>query len=68
MVIPILEEIRENLHITRMHNSSEQSPLGCKLGSAVVDTVIEAFNVRFGDGTEICVLKEGPGRQPRGYT
>ena len=47
-----------------MHYSSEQSPLG----SAVVDAVIEAFNVRFGDGTEICVLKEGPARQPRGYT
>jgi len=64
MVIPMLEEIRENLRSARMHYSVEQSPLG----SAVVDAVIEAFNVRFGDGTEICVLKEGPARQPRGYT
>ena len=64
MVIPMLEEIRENLRSARMHYSAEQSPLG----SAVVDAVIEAFNVRFGDGTEICVLKEGPARQPRGYT
>ena len=58
MVIPMLEEIRDNLRSARMHYSAEQSPLG----SVVVDAVIEAFNVRFGDGTEICVLKEGPAR------
>jgi hypothetical protein len=33
-----------------------------------MDDVIAAFELRFGDGTHLCEMKEGPGKQPCGYT
>ena len=33
-----------------------------------MDDVIAAFELRFGDGTHLCQMREGPGKQPCGYT
>ena len=30
--------------------------------------VIAAFELRFGDGTHLCRMREGPAKQPCGYT
>jgi hypothetical protein len=37
-------------------------------GVSIMHEVITAFNVRFGDGTYLCEMREGPGKQPCGYT
>jgi len=35
----------------------------------VLTLVIEGFETRFGDGSNVCEVDcEGPSRQPRGYT
>ena len=37
-------------------------------GVIIMDDVIAAFELRFGDGTHLCEMEEGPGKQPCGYT
>ena len=41
-----------------------QAPRGVK----VLESVIVEFNKRFGDGMSVTKFREGPGRQPQGYT
>ena len=45
----------------------QQSPLETVIVE-VLETVIVEFNKRFGDGIIVNEFKEGPGRQPQGYT
>ncbi len=37
-------------------------------GVSIMLEVIAAFELRFGDGTHLCQMREGPGKQPCGYT
>jgi len=43
-------------------------PSGFFDGVKVLETVIVEFNKRFGDGINVTEFREGPGRQPQGYT
>ena len=36
-------------------------------GVSIMLEVIAAFELRFGDGTHLCQMREGPGKQPCGY-
>ena len=36
-------------------------------GVSIMLEVIPAFEFRFGDGTHVCQMREGPGKQPCGY-
>jgi hypothetical protein len=64
LVIPVVEEIRCKLQSTLEHYDSDEAPTSVTL----LQRVITGFNLRFGDGSHICELKEGPKRQPCGYT
>ena len=63
-VIPMIEEIRENFKSTLANFNT----VGALRGVMTLETVIIEFNKRFGDGTNITEFREGPGRQPQGYT
>ena len=63
LVVPTIEGIRNDLYMTRL--SFHDSPKGL----VVMDAVIAGFEMRFGDGKNVCeVDQEGPSRQPKGYT
>ena len=64
MVIPIIEELCENLRSTSMHYTTIDAPRGVK----ILEDIIEGFNKRFGDGTHITEFREGHSRQPCRYT
>jgi len=53
----MIQEIRESFMATLANFKTLQAPRG----------VIE-FNKRFGDGINVTEFREGPGRQPQGYT
>jgi hypothetical protein len=36
-------------------------------GVSIMSEVIAAFELQFGDGTHLCQMREGPGKQPCGY-
>jgi hypothetical protein len=38
------------------------------VGVSIMLEVIAAFELRFGDGTHLCRMREGPAKQPCGYT
>ena len=38
------------------------------VGVSIMLEVIAAFELRFGDGTHLAQMREGPGKQPCGYT
>ena len=38
------------------------------VGVSIMFEVIAAFELRFGDGTHLCRMREGPAKQPCGYT
>ena len=62
-VVAILEKIRANLILTRLEWADFEK------GTRVLTTVIEGFETRFGDGSNVCEVDcEGPSRQLRGYT
>jgi len=63
-VIPMIEEICENFKSTLANFNTVRALRGFK----VLETVMIEFNKRFGDGTNITEFREGPGRQPQGYT
>lgn len=63
-VIPMIEEIRESFQSTLANFNVLKAPRGVK----VMETIILEFNKRFGDGTNVTEFREGPGRQPQGYT
>ena len=63
-VIPMIEEIHENFKSTLTNFNT----VGALRGVKVLETVTIEFNKRFGDGTNITEVREGPGRQPQGYT
>jgi len=60
MAIPIITELGESLRSTRMYYTTIDAFRGVN--------IIEGFDKRFGDGTQITELHEGHGRQPCGYT
>jgi len=64
MTIPIIEELCKTLRSTRMEYTTMDAPRGVK----ILGDIIEGFDNRFGDGTHITEFREGPGRQPCGYT
>jgi len=64
LVIVMIEEIRESFQATLANFNTLQAPRGVK----VLETVIIESNKRFGDGINITEFREGPGRQPQGYT
>ena len=64
LVIVMIEEIRESFKATLANFNTLQAPRGVK----VLETVIVEFNKRFGDGINVTEFREGPGRQPQGYT
>jgi len=64
LVIPALELVRHHLHTMREAYLAAAAPIGV----AVMNDVIAAFEQRFGDGSCITEFKEGPSRQPQGYT
>jgi hypothetical protein len=37
-------------------------------GVSIMHEVITAFELLFGDGTQLCEMRKGPGKQPCGYT
>jgi len=37
-------------------------------GVSIMHEVIAAFELRFGNGTHLCEMREGPGKQPCGHT
>jgi len=62
-IVAILEKIRTDLILTRLEWADSEK------GTRVLTTVIEGFETRFGDGSNVCEVDcEGPSRQPRGYT
>jgi len=62
-VVAILEKIRADFILTRLEWADSEK------GTRVLTTVIEGFETRFGDGSNVCGVDcEGPSRQPRGYT
>jgi len=62
-VVAILEKIRADLILTRLEWADSEK------GTRVLTLVIEGFETRFGDGSNVCEVDcEGPSRQPRGYT
>jgi len=62
-VVAILEKIRADLILTRLEWADSEK------GTRVLTLVIEGFESRFGDGSNVCEVDcEGPSRQPRGYT
>jgi len=62
-VVAILEKIRADLILTRLEWVDSEK------GTRVLTLVIEGFETRFGDGSNVCKVDcEGPSRQPRGYT
>ena len=64
LVIAMIEEIRESFKATLANFNTLQAPRGVK----VLETVIVEFNKRFGDGINVTEFREGPLRQPQGYT
>jgi len=64
LVIAMIEEIRESFKATFANFNTLQAPRGVK----VLETVIIEFNKRFGDRINVTEFREGPGRQPQGYT
>jgi uncharacterized protein YhfF len=64
LVIAMIEEIRESFKATLANFNILQAPRGVK----VLETVIVEINKRFGDGINVTEFREGPGRQPQGYT
>jgi len=42
--------------------------IGALRGVKVLESAIIEFNKRFRDATNITEFREGPGRQPQGYT
>jgi len=62
-VVAILEKIRADLILTRLEWADSEK------GTRVSTSVIEGFETRFGDGSNVCEVDwEGPSRQPRDYT
>jgi len=62
-VVAILEKIRVDLILTRLEWADSDE------GTRVLTSVIEGFETRFGDGSNVCEVDcEDPSRQPRGYT
>jgi len=64
MVIPVIEELRESLRSTCVHYTIIDAPCGVK----ILEDIIEGFDKRFDDGTQITELCERHGSQPCGYT
>jgi len=64
LVIAMIEEIREYFKATLANINTLQAPCGVK----VLETVIIEFNKYFRDGINVTEFREGPGRQPQGYT
>jgi len=61
-VVVILEKIRADLIFTRLEWADSEK------GTRVLTLVIEGFEIRFGDDSNVCEVDcEGPSRQPRGY-
>jgi len=62
-VVAILEKIRTDLILTRLEWADSEK------GTRVLTSVIEEFETRFSDGSNVCEVDcEDPSRQPRGYT
>ena len=62
-VVAILEKIRTDLILTRLEWADSEK------GTRVLTSVIDSFETRFGDGSNVCEVDcEGPFRQPREYT
>jgi len=62
-VVAILEKIRADLILTRLEWADSEK------GTRVLTSVIEGFETKFGDGSNVCEVDcEGPSRQPRAYT
>ena len=62
-VVAILEKIRADLILTRLEWADSEK------GTRVLTSVIEGFETRFGDDSNVCEVDcEGPCHQPRGYT
>ena len=62
-VVAILEKSRTDLILTRLEWADLEK------GTRVLTSVIEGFETRFGDGSNVCEVDcEGPSCQPRGYT
>ena len=64
LVIAMIQEIRESFKATLANFNTLQAPRGVK----VLETVIIKFNERFRDGINVIEFREGPTRQPQGYT
>jgi len=62
-VVAIFEKIRADLIFYRLEWADLEK------GTRVLTLVVEAFETRFGNGSNVCEVDcEGPSRQSRGYT
>ena len=58
----------ENFALAQVSRGSHDPGVITLSGVSIMLEVIAAFELRFGDGTHLAQMREGPGKQPCGYT